>query len=185
MTPPPWLRRLIQAVGLVGVFAIAVLAVVYSDQVNEHLQGAGYLAVFVITVVASATIILPAPAAISVGAFAVALDNIWAVGLVAATGQQVGELTGYYLGWAGNPAVARMRGYVPVHRWMVKRGLLTLFVLAVIPNPFFDIAGMVAGATRFGVFKFVAATWPGLVLKNLGFALAGVAGFEFVTNLIG
>lgn len=185
MAPPIWLRRLIQAVGLIGVFAIAVLAVVYSDLVHDRFQELGYLAVFVITVVASATIILPAPAALSVGSFAVALDNIWAVGLVAATGQQIGELTGYYLGWTGNPAVARMRGYGPVHRWMVKRGLLTLFVLAVIPNPFFDIAGMVAGATRFGVFKFVAASWPGLVLKNMGFAWAGVVGLDLVSKIAG
>ena len=180
-----WLRRLAQTVGLIGVFAIALLAVVYSELVHDHLQGAGYVAVFVITMVASSTIILPAPAAISVGAFAVALDNIWAVGVVAATGQQVGELTGYYLGWAGNPAVARMRGYTPIHRWMVKRGLLTLFVLAVVPNPFFDIAGMVAGATRFGVFKFVAASWPGLVLKNMGFAWAGVVGLDLVSKIAG
>ena len=96
----PWLRRGAQVVGLLAVFTIAVLAVVYSDQVQERFAGLGYLAVFVITIVAAATVILPAPGAVSVAAFGAALDP-WLVGLVAATGQTIGELSGYYIGWSG------------------------------------------------------------------------------------
>lgn len=178
-----WLRRATQILGLVAVFAIAVLAIVFGETVRDRFEGAGYLAVFVITIVASATLILPAPAAVTVGAFAEALQNPWLVGLTAATGQTIGELTGYYVGWSGKAVLERVRGYFTVRRWMERAGGLTLFVLALIPNPFFDIAGMVAGATRFGVFRFVAFSWPGRAIKNIGFAFTGVGLLAFMDFL--
>ena len=173
-------RLAAQAVGLVGVFAIAILAGVYSEVLRDRLAGAGYVAVFLLTAVGAATLILPAPAAVSVGAFAAALDNIWAVGLVGATGQMVGELGGYYVGWSGKGALSHVKGYARLSSWMSRYGVLTLFVMAAIPNPFFDVAGMIAGATRIGLARFVLASWPGLVIKNVAFAWAGVAGLQLL-----
>ena len=156
---------------------MAVLAVLFAEPIRERFAGLGYLTVFVITIVASATIILPAPAALAVAAFGVAL-NPWAVGLLAATGQTIGELSGSYVGWTGKALLGRVRGYDRVRRWMDRWGVLTLFLLALIPNPFFDVAGMVAGSTRFGVVRFMAASWPGRAIKNIGFAFAGPAFVE-------
>ena len=158
-----------QIAGLLGVFAIAILAVVFAEVLRERLAGAGYAAVFLLTAIGAATLILPAPAAVSVGAFAAALDNIWAVGLV-----------GYYIGWSGKGAIGNIKGYDRVRAWMVRHGALTLFVMAAIPNPFFDIAGMIAGATRIGLVRFVLASWPGLLIKNIAFAWAGVAGLQLL-----
>jgi len=173
-------RLAAQVTGLLGVFAIAILAVVYAEVLRDRLAGAGYAAVFLLTAIGAATLILPAPAAVSVGAFAAALDNIWAVGLVGATGQMVGELGGYYIGWTGKGALGHIKGYDRIRAWMERYGVLTLFVMAAIPNPFFDIAGMIAGATRIGLVRFVLASWPGLVIKNCAFAWAGVAGLQLL-----
>ena len=63
---------------------------------------------------------------------------------------------------------------------MDRHGVATLFVLAMIPNPVFDVAGMIAGASRFGVVKFIAASWPGRAIKNIGFAFAGALGVELL-----
>ncbi len=180
-SPPArqWLRRAAQILGLAAVFTIAVLAVVFSEQVQERFAGLGYLAVFVITIVAAATVILPAPGAVSVAAFGAVL-NPWLVGLVAASGQTLGELSGYYIGWSGRGIVQNVRGYATIKRWMDRHGVATLFVLAMIPNPVFDVAGMIAGASRFGVIKFIAASWPGRAIKNTGFAFAGALGIELL-----
>lgn len=175
-----WVRRSAQALGLSAVFAIALLAVVFGEHIQERFAGLGYLAVFVITLVAAATVILPAPGAISVAAFGIAL-NPWLVGIVAATGQTVGELSGYYIGWSGRGVLRDIKGYPTIKRWMDRHGVATLFVLALIPNPIFDVAGMIAGASRFGLVKFIAATWPGRLIKNTGFAFAGAFGI----NLLG
>ena len=184
-SPRAWLRWATQALGLIAVFAVAALAVVYGEQLHQRFEGLGYLTVFAITLVAAATVILPAPGAVSVAAFGAAL-NPWLVGLVAATGQTCGELTGYYLGWSGRGVLHNVRGYATIQRWMHRHGMLTLFVLAMIPNPIFDIAGMIAGASRFGVIRFIAASWPGRAIKNIGFAFAGSFGVDlFLTTLGG
>ena len=112
-------------------------------------------------------------------AFGAAL-NPWLVGLVAATGQTIGELSGYYIGWSGRSVVQSIKGYPTIKRWMDRHGVVTLFVLAMIPNPVFDVAGMIAGASRFGVIKFIAASWPGRIIKNTGFAFAGALGVELL-----
>lgn len=178
------LRRLAQVGGLLAVFAIAVLAVVFVDEIQLRFAGLGYLTLFIITVVASATIILPAPAALAVGAFGAAL-NPWLVGVVAAVGQTLGEMSGYYVGWSGKGVASGIRGYPTTRRWMRRHGGVTLFVLALIPNPFFDVAGMIAGATKFGVFRFVGFSLPGRTIKNIGFAFAGVGGVELFGRLFG
>ena len=175
-----WVHRSAQAFGLIAVFAIALLAVVFGEHVQDRFAGLGYLAVFVITLVAASTVVLPAPGAISVAAFGIVL-NPWLVGIVAATGQTIGELSGYYIGWSGRGVLQNIKGYPTIKRWMDRHGVATLFVLALIPNPIFDVAGMIAGASRFGLVKFISATWPGRLIKNTGFAFAGAFGI----NLLG
>ena len=49
----------------------------------------------------------------------------------------------------------------------------SFFVLAVIPNPLFDIAGITAGVIRFPVWKFLLTAWAGKTLKAILFAGAG------------
>ena len=56
---------------------------------------------------------------------------------------------------------------------MSRYGLLTVFVLSVIPNPLFDVAGIISGVMRISVWKFLAATWCGKVIKATLVALAG------------
>jgi hypothetical protein len=54
----------------------------------------------------------------------------------------------------------------PIRREMV-------FVLAVVPNPVFDLAGVAAGALRMPVGGYLAAVATGKVIKNV--AIAGGA----------
>ena len=49
----------------------------------------------------------------------------------------------------------------------------TLSVLAIIPNPVFEIAGWTAGATRYPFCKFMAALTPGKVCRGLILAYVG------------
>ncbi len=63
--------------------------------------------------------------------------------------------------------------YDQLVRWMQKNGPLTIAVLAFIPNPLFDLAGMVAGALKMNVFRFLFFAFIGKVLKMILFAYAG------------
>jgi len=58
-------------------------------------------------------------------------------------------------------------------------------VLAVIPNPIFDVGGMIAGALRLPLCKFLVGCAAGKVIKNIIFALAGYYGIEALFKLLG
>jgi len=98
--------------------------------------------------------------------------------LAAGSGATLGELTGYLVGFSGQGVVENKKWYDRISRWMLKYGDLTIFLLALIPNPFFDIAGMVAGALKMPLWRFLLWVWLGKCLKMLAFALggAGIAG---------
>ena len=63
--------------------------------------------------------------------------------------------------------------YDRLQYWMENHGMLTLFVLAIIPNPVFDLAGITAGVLKYSYLKFLVATWGGKTIKSLLFAWAG------------
>jgi uncharacterized membrane protein YdjX (TVP38/TMEM64 family) len=56
---------------------------------------------------------------------------------------------------------------------MSKNGFLTIFVLAVIPNPFFDLAGICSGLAGYPLKKFLLATILGKSVKFISFSLLG------------
>lgn len=56
--------------------------------------------------------------------------------------------------------------------WMRRRGWLLLFLLALIPNPFFDLPGVTAGALRYPLERFLATVLAGKLVKFVGFAYA-------------
>ena len=64
--------------------------------------------------------------------------------------------------------------YDRISGWMKKHGNIIILVLAIIPNPLFDIAGMVAGSLKMPLWKYLLWSWPGKCIKMLVFALGGV-----------
>jgi uncharacterized membrane protein YdjX (TVP38/TMEM64 family) len=126
----------------------------------------GLVVLFGLAALSSATLIVPAPGLALTAIAGTAGDPI-VVGVVAGLGQAVGELTGYVAGWSGrtllpdNPATRRLS------RWLARRGTLVIFVLALIPNPVFDVAGIAAGALRMPVERYLGAAAAGKVIKNI------------------
>mgnify|MGYP001155568034 CR=1 FL=1 len=84
------------------------------------------------------------------------------------------ELTGYLAGFSGQGVVENRKWYDRISGWMKKYGGIIILVLAIIPNPLFDIAGMVAGTLRMPLWKYLLWSWPGKCFKMLLFALGGV-----------
>jgi uncharacterized membrane protein YdjX (TVP38/TMEM64 family) len=172
----PSQRRLTVVRVLTGVAVVAalVMALIFRDRLDE-LEEYGYVAVFLVGLVSNATLIFPVPG-LAVSSVLGTVFNPWIVGLVAGIGQALGELTGYMAGYSGQTWVDEHPRYNRLVRWMQKYGVLTVFFLAVIPNPLFDVAGMVAGVLRLGVWKFLLSSAAGKVIKNMAFAAAGYYG---------
>jgi len=169
--PPPHRLRIVQALTVVAVLAALGASLYFRDRLQE-LRQYGYAAVFLVGLVSNATLILPVPGLAVSSVMGGVLDP-WTVGIVGGVGQALGELTGYMAGYSGQTWVDENPTYKRLTRWMQRYGALTIFVLAVIPNPVFDIGGIIAGALRLPPWKFLLSCTAGKVAKNIIFALAG------------
>ena len=175
-----WTReRYLQILALLFVIALSVFIILNRQKVTE-LEGYGYLGVFLISIISSASIVLPVPGWILVATMAFTLNNPILVGVVSGLGGTIGEMTGYLLGYGGRLAVENVRIYTRMVHWMKRWGSITIFVLALIPNPLFDVAGAAAGSLRFPVWKFLLFGAAGRIPKNVLFAYIGIWGLHFL-----
>ncbi len=184
---PPAGGAVRRALALLFVIAISASIFLFRDRL-VGLAAYGYVGLFLLNVATSATLILPVPGlalAFAAGSsFSPAL-----VGLAVGSGSTLGELTGYLAGVSGRGVAENRVRYEQVRGWMARYGLWVIFVLSLIPNPLFDVAGMISGALRIPVWKFLGACWAGKVIKAtliayLGAGTANVVG-PAVQNWIG
>jgi membrane protein YqaA with SNARE-associated domain len=169
-TPQTWqlIRRVAATLIAIGITVGIILARDYIKRFAVY----GYPGVFLVSLLGNATIILPAPSYAIVFAVGGALNPL-AVGIVAGLGAALGEMTGYLAGIGGRAVIEERAIYQRFESWIRKGGILVIFLLAVIPNPAFDVGGMVAGALKMPVWHFLLAAWAG---KGIRFALLALSG---------
>jgi membrane protein DedA with SNARE-associated domain len=141
----------------------------------------GYLGAFLISLAASASVILPIPGLPIAMAMGYTL-NPWLLGLVTGVASAIGELSGYAVGASGRILITGDQAphFARIERWTRKYGALTIFVLAATPFPFFDLAGIVAGAIRMPLWAFFVATAAG---KTIKYTIAILIGAESMHEL--
>ena len=140
----------------------------------------GYLGIFILNLLCSLTIIFPVPGeAINIGAAGI-LNPFW-IGMVAATGGTLGELSGYYAGYLGRRVILDeyLSKYQKAELWMKRYGSLIVFVFALFPFLIFDLVGLAAGALRFPLWKLLLACWAGRVIRSIAGAYLGWGIFHF------
>jgi membrane protein YqaA with SNARE-associated domain len=174
----------IQFAFLAGVIAITVAVIPLAQNMLLN-PTQGYLALFAVALVSGALFMIPGFGWAAIGTFAIAFDNWWLPALVGTTGQVIGELYSYFLGYTGSRWIRRNRWYFRIQGFMRSHGFRTILVIAAIPNPIFDLAGAVAGAIGFGWYRFFAASWLGRLLKNFVIAALAILGADIILNAIG
>lgn len=157
--------------GLAAILALSAVVLVAWDDI-ERLGLVSYPAVFVVSLIANAAFLLPAPGIAVVFAAGGVLDPV-AVGVVAGLGAALGELTGYIVGMSGQTVFEDRPLYWRIEGWMRKSGTLAIFLLAAVPNPIFDIGGLIAGGLRMPAWRFVLGAWLGKSLRFVMLAYAG------------
>ena len=113
-----------------------VVGAYFLKDVASGLSSVGYPGVFFLSLLGSASMILPVPGLISLCTVS-AILNPFTLGLLAAIGETIGEVTGYAVGFGGKGLLDKSRVYRWVKNWMEKRGGLVIFIVSVIPNPLF------------------------------------------------
>ena len=156
-------KKHIKILGLVFAIVVTVAIFIFRNQLAA-LSGYGYFGLFVLNIIGSATIFLPTPLFLT--AFvAAAIFNPFLVAIIASLGSTIGEITGYLAGYGTEDLIEKDLKLKRVKGWMDKYGLWVLFILAAIPNPLFDLAGIIAGATEIPVYKFLLVVWMGKLIK--------------------
>lgn len=195
-TPPPQTKtdwKLTAArIGVVVILAaLSVVFYLFRDQV-QLLQYLGYPGIFLINLIASASIVLPIPAlpfvfgmaALESSAGVKAFSVFW-LGVAAAIGSSLGEMSGYAAGFSGRAVMERSPVYDRLHKWTERYGVIVIVVLAIIPNPLFDMAGIAAGTLRMPLWKFFVATLIGKLIKMWLVAYAGANAIGWIARLMG
>ena len=165
-------------------FAVAItLAIFLFRDRLAHFAAYGYPGVFLVSLLGNATVILPAPSLAAVFAMGAVLNPVL-VGLVAGVGEALGELTGYMAGYGGRAVIEDRQMYERLEGWMRRNGAATIFVLSVVPNPVFDLAGIAAGVLRFPLWRFLLSCWAGKTIKTTAFALAGYHSISLLERFV-
>ncbi len=184
-----WQWFLVAALMITG---ITVSIVVFREHIADFKQY-GYLGVFLISLMASATVIAFIPSVPVIFALGGVL-NPFLIGLTAGVGEAIGELVGYFAGRSGHaffikgkPMTSGNGGglYQQVEKWVRTRGALALFLSSAVFNPFFSVIGATAGAMRFPAWKFFLIVWAGKTVKWTVIALVGYGLLSYLLRLFG
>jgi len=165
---------------LAAVIGITVYIYSIRERVDEF-AAYGYPGIFLVMLMANATVIIPAPGVAVVFAMGSVFNPIL-VALAAGTGGAIGELSGYLAGFSGQAIVENTQTYDRISPWVQKYGVWAILVLSAIPNPFFDLAGIAAGVAKIPVWKFLLFCWAGQIIKMAMFAYAGAYSIDWLAG---
>ena len=163
----PRTSRPIQILLLILAIGISLAIMWFTNQYQQELRNlgnAGYVGLFLISLIGNATLIIPAPVFVVACAAGLVYGPI-GVGIVAGVGSAIGELTGYMAGAGGKALIPNGRVYEQLQHFMQRHGMLTIFLLAAIPNPIFDVGGIIAGVLQMKAWKFLVAAALGKAIR--------------------
>ena len=178
-------HRLVQAAIFVSILVASLLLFWLGQTLldPEALLTNGYIGVFVVNLIACATVLFPIPGeAVNIAAGS-ALNPLM-VALVATVGSTIGEMTSYIAGYFGTRLLLHgyHRRYEDAKLWMDRHGMVAIFVLALIPIVVFDLLGITAGSMGYPRRRFIAATFAGRFLRYLLEAYIGYSLLSLLPN---
>ena len=197
-------RRYIAGAFFLGGIIAACVFLVYHWEYVVRFQRFGYLGIFLMTLASGYSIPLPVPYMV----FTFTLGGVLhpaLVGVFAGTGLGVGGTLLYLTGRGGrrflphfsisDPAdeayssrwarfLRRMR-FQRIMKFANRRGTLAVFVLSVLPNPFFTPMAVSMGTMRFRFVKFFFACWAGQTVKTIAIAYVGYLGLGSFLRWLG
>jgi membrane protein YqaA with SNARE-associated domain len=181
-----WLKMVLYLVILAGIsFGLTYLLrylMAYFNIPIDRFASTAYLLVFLVTLASNAGIFVPVFFHISIMMTVADLWNPVLVALAASVGGTLGEITGYYAGYWGKriAQLENIPGYNRLAGWMNKHGPWGIFLLSLQPILPFDIAGLLAGASKLPLWKFILSCFAGRFPKYLLACYLGPAVFNIL-----
>ena len=146
----------------------------------------GYLGVFFLGVITSATLFIPTPAFIIVFFLAGTMNPVL-LGFFAGLGAAVGEMSGYLIGLAGEKVLLKKydKRIKQIEKSFEKHSSkLIIFIFSATPLPF-DAVGLFCGAVRYPIKAFFLFTLLGKLVKYWAIAFAGFYSMNWILHILG
>ncbi|OQA04655.1 MAG: Inner membrane protein YabI [bacterium ADurb.Bin400] len=162
----------------------ADLIVAFASLITGTIDYFGYAGIFVLMLVESAGILIPSEIIMPFAGFVVSEGRIgfWMVVVMGASGNLVGSLLAYWIGYrGGRPLIEKYGRYVMISkhdldladRWFTKYGIFTTFFGRVLPIVRTYIS-FPAGIARMNLWKFSIYTFLGALPWCAALTYAGV-----------
>ena len=185
-----WAGALRQAAGRtstaqrIAAAAVATVAVVAALWAIDGAHAAGYLGIFVLSMVASSMLFLPSGRVPILIAGALILNPL-TVAIVASVGGAIGESAGYILGRYSNRVIKGDK----TPGWLTKiteRHMgLTVLLGNAIPNPLVDAISILAGRLRYSLSRFLAYAIAGKVVQSIVVVYVALWNISLVRSWVG
>lgn len=162
---------------IVLIISIAIIGLSYYFRAElAKFASLGLVGIFIVNIIGSATLFVPAPgiATVVAGGF---LFNPILVATVAAVGSALGDMVGYALGKSGKEILLKNHHfwYKIFKETFHKFGAIFVIFFSFVPNPLFDFVGVFAGIFHYSIYKFLAYVLIGRFLRNLLLAYLGAS----------
>lgn len=148
---------------------------VFRDYFKEA-SSLGLFGLFVVNFVSSATLFVSGPAFLTV----ITGGNLYSpilVAIVVSLGASLGDMLGFAFGHSGRRLTKKKLDRYKTIRFLEKHfhrhGVLIIFLLAIIPNPFFDAIGILAGVLNYPLIRFFAIMVIGRFIRYWALAEVG------------
>lgn len=141
----------------------------------------GYIGVLFLCFLCNASILAPAPSLIVILSAANTLNPVF-VAFVGSLGMTFGEMTGFFSGRAGRNLFEPSVKEAKIAAWIERYGAFAVFIFALIPAPFFDIAGLVSGYSGMNCIVFFVSCFIGKFIKALLYVFGEIYLLKFLKN---
>ncbi|MCS7123073.1 MAG: VTT domain-containing protein [Candidatus Aenigmarchaeota archaeon] len=161
---------------LIGVsFSISISR----ESLYELIGYLGYVGVFILSLISSSSILLPAPFYLPLITIAAIKGlNPFVTILLASIGSTIGEITSYLIG-AGITAIKKWK-LEKLKDLFNKYGELLIVLFSFLP--FFDVVGILSGTTKYNLKRFIFFTFVGKVLKMALIYYSSLYGFKLIID---
>lgn len=170
-------KRLLYVFIFVFSTLLLILPLYFKDQLH-YLGAFGLFGLFLINLLGSATIFVPAPVILSVGV-AGNIYNPLIVALVSSLGSSLGESTGFLFGHSTRELFKLKHDHKLLYKFFIhifhKHGAIVIILFSIIPNPLIDGIGIFAGFTGYSLKKFILLVFIGRLIRNIFVAYLGHA----------
>lgn len=172
------IRNIVELLLFVLIIGLSILIFINKDKL-QNVSSTGYLGLIGLCFLANSTVLLPAPSLMIAASCALIL-NPWLVAVFAALGSSLGEFVGYAFGKISKDISPKLQVLLDKFLSKIKNQNLFVFILALLPLPLFDVAGIYSGGTKMNPIKFFVACYMGKFIKLIVY----INSFELFANYI-